>query len=310
MQLTFDAMQAAENLIPKLTDASIDRQSLENWYDAEAKKISGRIEYLYSALNQLLWFPIVIIYIVFFVHFRDLRVSEALLGSAIWTAFFGVIPLTGCGIIFYHKNRIPKKISRLISNTRDISPESHPELRLICDAIIKRMGIEDCQYQMRFYRNDSYYPMIIEQGRNAYLLIPRNFFKILYDSVEQADAILTHEFSHIVQKDTLNYAVSKPISRSFLIFGGIIGVVGIAYAVTSHNFFLFLCGAWAVQLYKMTQELVNRSEILADSAVLLFSNPEALIASFAYSSDDDFHPPRSKRIANILELALKFKKEK
>ena len=218
--------------------------------------------------------------------------------------FATVPPLLVPGILFAifksAEARLSASTDELMTTCSKAEQDRFSDIYEACAQITKKMSIQHRKHKILYSKSNQYFPSMFETDGIHYLVVPRNFITLFYERREQANAILCHEFAHMLHYDCREHLLNNfllPHVRNF-------GLLLLALSVLA----FFLTGTFAISLitiqglfmYINYQQQVYESENLADLAVVVFDDGKSLCdALYRYGESDGLssshHSPAERR---------------
>ncbi|MFK8008405.1 MAG: hypothetical protein AB8H03_18750 [Saprospiraceae bacterium] len=245
-------------------------------------------------------------------------------------AVYRMISFTSEGITSFIRNRHEK--FKLLENKEE------GFLKDIFSDVAKKMNIDF--RRVYFWRSDSktYLPSIVEARGGINLIFPMNFFILCIKNPKCAEALIAHEFGHVLQGDTNNWLFVEsfsiglkkfvlPVFNIFLLIQIFLLVIDLIFLISyfdqlevghwvSFSFNLLVAALYlkATLFLRDAPERVwkarEKSEELADAAAILYADGNALRWTLSKYAKDPYwltvHPKKTFRMNLILEKLKRY----
>ena len=214
-----------------------------------------------------------------------------------------IIPAIGTYIYLSSKSELKKKIRQTIEDCRSLARDEYNNLYKVCDDILVEMELPGTPYQILYLANNQYFPGILESQGISYLIITRNFLKLIYKKPEQAQALIFHEFAHIRQGDSNNYLFNSILADKAMMLG-VIMLGTILLGIVFRQFMVSTVSIVGILSYYTLRSSRLDSEVLADLNAVIHNKGNDLISVLQdYAVKDPAeratHLPPTDRIKRI-----------
>jgi uncharacterized integral membrane protein len=280
--------------------------ALHDWYRKKIAKQIGQSSRVRNNLYNIFFVNIIIAFFILILIANNTDDSGSQDYSFLF--FMLIIPAIGVGLTLSATSELNARLDQIIETCKILERNSNTELYQACDEIITKMKMPALEYLALYCRDDNFFPGIIERTGITYLLIPRNFIKLLYTKPVYARAILVHEFSHIKQKDANNFLLRGILAKKGLYSGllMLLASIGIAYLSDFRVVGVSMISLVGIPSFFALKALRIKSEELADTSVLIFDDGRNLIEALKeYAVDDErgnvTHDSPKIRVTLLLE---------
>lgn len=280
--------------------------ALREWYYKNAKTHAKSLK---STYNYIRVFFIIQGCVMLFSFSFSMSTSEEFDKVLIWVSLIPYVLMFGS-----YLNLASKKVENVISSARyvQLREDQFKKIWSSCYTFMSKMNL---QYALKIYyvKIDSFEASVVLEDEVVYLFLSRNLISYSHNHYEDVEAIIGHEFGHVVQGDTRMMIVTRKAVEIPAIIGTISAIITAVMMIGA-----LLAGKELVEVSLSAMLVVNywqlvflrrSAEHLSDMASLAFTEKttiRSIIEKYIPEKRTLQYPSKSQRLMFINKLLNKY----